>query len=473
MSEILTSGSAIERAMLCEASVALPHAHYESPYTRRGDAIHSFLEACTKVGRDEALKQCDEEFRDVCAELNLDGLDAQLNLAAEVSYAYNFVTDTARELGRGQGRAYGDVGDDEIPCTLDVVGVRDLPSRVRRGKYVEWKSGWSTRRRISLVAQIDFGALCVARTYGCDVVEGELVHVHEDVQPWVQRRVIESWELDAFASELREHAVRWRELRDRFLRGVVPTTFNTGPWCDRCSAREFCPAQATLVRSALRARDEYDGQLRTSLDTLTDAQLAKLWHELNDADSVIGVLKQKIRGIASTRKIYLGRTPDGLDRFLGTVISEGNEKLDGEHVFDVVASLPADTWKKVDGDEPITSEDVATKATKIVCTKKDLDAALKEALPRGKKAGVLRDIMKRLEAVPGAITTKTNVAIKEFTTKPALDTRSAPQLTDGELQDLADRDDIPGMLTPDDEAALDSLAQRGDGGIADDEIPFR
>ena len=276
MSEILTSGSAIERAMICEASVALPHAHYESPYTRRGDAIHSFLEACTKVGRDDALKQCDEEFRDVCDQLNLDGLDGALNLAAEVSYAYNFVTDTARELGRGQGRAYGDVGDDEIPCTLDVVGVRDLPSRVRRGKYVEWKSGWSTRRRIALVAQIDFGALCVARTYGCDVVEGELVHVHEDVQPWVQRKVIDGWELDAFASELRDHAMRWRELRDRFLRGVVPTTFNTGPWCERCPAREFCPAMATLVRAALRARDEYDGQLRMSLDSLNDAQLSKL-----------------------------------------------------------------------------------------------------------------------------------------------------------------------------------------------------
>lgn len=443
MSEILTSGSAIERNLICGASVALPHARYESPYTRRGDAIHSFLEACTKVGRDEALKQCDVEWHDVCAELNLEGLDAALNLAAEVSFAYNFVTDTARELGRGQGRLYDDVTDDEIPCTLDVVGVRDIEaSGVRRGKYVEWKSGWSTRRRISLVAQIDFGALCVARAYGCDVVEGELVHVHEDVQPWVQRRVIEAWELDAFAAELREHAKEWRALRERFIAGEVPTTFNTGEWCERCPAREFCPAMATLVRRALAARDEFDGPLRVSLDTMTDEQLSRLWSDVNEADSILSTLKGRIRGIASTRRIYLGKTPDGLDRYLGTVVSEGNEKLDGEHVFDVVAAMSPSTWAKkpcpdcTGPDDPDDCEtcggsghvepsgdDVATKATRVVCTKKDLDAAIKDAVPRGKKAGVLRDIYKRLEAIPGAITAKASISIKEFTVKPALETQ--------------------------------------------------
>lgn len=485
MSAFLSSGSAIERSMICDASVALPHAHYESPYTVRGTAIHEFLEACSKVGREDALAQVDEEFRDACAELNLEGLHDQLSLAAEVSFAYNFETDTARELGRGQGRAYDDVEENEIPCTLDVVGVRDINGvrvevggiyqtvSTRRGKYVEWKSGYSTRRRIAGVVQIDFGALCVARAYGCDVVEGELVHVHEDIAPWVQRKVIASWELDAFASEVRERARAWLDLRKRFIAGEMPRDFNTGEWCDRCPAREFCPAQSTLIRHALNARDNFDGPLRTgvALESMHDNQLARLLHDVREARGVLKLLEGRIIGIASARPIYLGRTADGLDSWIGTQISDGNEKLDGEHVFDVLAAMPVETWR--DG---VTGEDVATKATKVTATKKDLDAAVKDAVPRGKKAGTLRAIFEALDKVPGAITVKTNVGVKEYTTKPAIDqlrALTAPQIIDERqlaeddardriergLDEIAGPDNF-GRLTPEDEAALANLEPR-------------
>lgn len=425
--------------MICEASVALPHARYESPYTARGSAIHSFLEACSKIGRDDALAQVDEEFRDVCAELNIEGLHAQLALAAEVSFAYNFVTDTARELGRGQGRIYGDVGRDELPCTLDVVGVRDVSPLVRRGLYAEYKSGWTTRRAIKLVSQIDFGALCIARTYNCDLVEGQHINVHEGLAPYVQRRVIEGWEIDAFAAELRDHAMRWRELRDRFDAGVMPREFQTGQWCDRCPAREFCPAVAQQVRWALAARDNLDGPMRVQLDTLDDAALGLLWDEIEDAESVLSMMKGRIRGIAASRRIRLGVTPDGLERWLQNVISEGNEKLDGEHVFDVIASLPPETWKSDD----ITSEDVATKATKITATKKDVEAALGAAVARGKKAATMRTVLDALKKIDGGITRKINTGVKELRLKPA---ESAP------LDE--------GQLTREDEAALAALEHR-------------
>lgn len=455
--EFLSSGSAIERSMICEASVALPHARYESPYTARGTAIHAFLEACSKVGREDALAQVDEEFRDVCAELNLDGLHAQLALAAEVSFAYNYVTDTARELGRGQGRIYGDVTRDEIPCTLDVVGVRDVSPLVRRGLYTEYKSGWTTRRAIKLVSQIDFGALCIARTYGCDLVEGQHINVHEGLAPYVQRRVIEGWEIDAFAAELRDHAMRWRELRDRFDAGVMPREFQTGQWCERCPAREFCPAVAQQIRWALQARDTFDGPMRVQLDALDDAQLGVLWDEIDDAERVLSMLRGRIRGIAASRRIRLGVTPDGLERWLMNVISEGNEKLDGEHVFDVIASMPPETWKSAD----ITSEDVATKATKITATKKDVKAALGEAVKRGKKEATMRAVLEALKEIPGGITRKVNTDVKELRLKPALDVRE--QLGLPPAPDPAPEDTLryhDGELSPDDVEALAALEHR-------------
>lgn len=444
--DFLSSGSAIERSLICEASVALPHARYESPHTLRGTVIHSFLEACSKVGRDAALEQVDEDYRDVCAELNLDGLHPQLSLAAEVSFAYNYVTDTARELGRGRGRLYDDVTVDEIPCTLDAVGTLDVSQWVRRGFYGEFKSGWTTRRAIALVAQIDFGALCIRRTYGCDLVEGQHINVHEGLAPYVQRRVIEGWEIDAFAAELREHAMRWRELREKFNAGVMPREFNTGMWCDRCPAREFCPAVANQVRWALRARDNFDGPMRVSLDTLDDDALGVLWDEIDEAEGVLSMIKGRIRGIAASRGVRLGVTPDGYERWLRNVISEGNDKLDGEHVFDVISSLPPELWRS----EEITSEDVATKATRITATKKDVEAALGEAVPRGKKAATMRRVLDELKKIPGGITNKVTTGVKELRLRPAGEPGPSYGLPSGEALDA--------RLDPADEAALDAIS---------------
>lgn len=404
MSEYLSSGSALERAMICGASVALPHAHFESEYTERGSAIHSFLEAVSSVGRDAALEQTDPEWREACAELELEGLHSQLTLASEVALAYNVVTDTARELGRGKGRAYDDVGIDEIPCTLDVVGVRPV-SNILRGLYVEWKSGFTTRRSIGLVTQIDFGALCVARAFGCDVVEGQLVHISED-HPYVQRKVIEAWELDAFAAELRERHREWKRLREMFLkREVFAMQWETGPWCARCPAREWCDAQTHQIR-ALLDRDTFDGESRTDLATLPDAALASLWDRIPLAQDQLSFIKGKILGLASSRKIFLGMTPDGRERWLGPVLTEGNDKLDGEKVFDVIAELHG--------------EEVATKATTVVATKKSVDAAIKDATKRGQKAKALDEIYSRLKKA-GGITNKISMPTKEIAVKPSGD----------------------------------------------------
>lgn len=410
MTAYLSSGSALERSMICGASVALPHNRFTSEHTTRGTEIHSFLEACSTIGRDAALELVPEEWREVCAELNLDGLHVHLTLAAEVAFAYNVATDTARELGRGVGRIYDDVGEDEIPCTLDVVGVRDLESGLRRGLYTDWKSGFRNRKSIDSATQIDFGSLCVARAYSCDLVEGQLVNVHEDFAPHVQRKTIEAWELDAFAAELREKHEQWRELRAQMRAGFMPKEFEIGPWCEQCPAREYCPGQTSLLRSVL-SRDLFDGLLR--MEPIPDAALADAWDQIHAAQSVLSLVKGKILGVAAVRKIFLGKTPDG-ERWLGPVISEGNDKLDGEHVFDTIAAMPVETWR--DG---VSSDDVATAATRVTATKKDIDAAIKDATPRGRKAAILRDLYAKLEAIPGAITNKLTTAPKEFVVKSA------------------------------------------------------
>lgn len=438
MTDYLSSGSAFERMAHCPSSAALPHANHETVYSSRGTAIHEFLENVNRLGRDEALSLVDAEWRQACEALNLEGLDGKLSLAAEVALAYDFETDTARELGRGVGRKYGDVKESELPSTLDVVGVRNVAAG-KRGLVIDWKTGWTTRRRIETVTQLDVGALLAARAYGLDVVEVQLIHVFEDIEPWVQRRVIEGWEIDAFAMVARQAYEVALEQRRKLQRGERPTSYNTGPWCDGCSARQWCDAQTRMIRSVL-ARDEFDGEMR--MQHLDDATLSDLWHRIREASSALSYLKGKVLGVAATRTIPLGRNPEnGKDRYIGKVTYEGNEKLDGEQVFDVVSDLFKDESFVADtlGMEidHVDADAIASAATQVVSSKKLLKDALKKSVKRGKGALAERAVLAELRKRGGAKRDwKTDV--KEYETK---------QLTEGD--DHADRDALAGSTADD------------------------
>ncbi len=397
MSDFLTSGSAVERAMICPSSVALPHVRHETEWNARGTVIHEYLEAVSAVGRDAALAMiADPNDREVCDEIDLTGLEGVLGLAAEVSLAYNVATGTARELGRGAGRAYGDVGIDEVPCTLDVLG-ETVIGDVRRGFVADYKAGFRTQRAARDVVQLDFGALASARAYNFDLVEVQLIQVREGIKPWIDRRVIEGFEIDMFAELIHDKHAEWKQLRAEYDAGIVPKNFTTGSHCDMCAAREFCPAQSTIVRGLL-----VDGNQTASvyLDALGDAELADLWRKLAIAQSALSNLKKRMIGLASSRAIKLGDGKPGHERWLTAVISEGRAKLDGEHVFDLIATMH--------------DEDVATLATTITTTKELIDSAIKTVAPRGKKAGMLRDLYAALEKIPGAIVKKAGIKTAEI-----------------------------------------------------------
>lgn len=397
--EYLSSGSAVERAIICPSSVALPHARHESVWNARGTMIHEYLEATSKVGRDAALAQiADDKDRDVCAEIDLTGLEGVLGLAAEVALAYNVSTGTGRELGRGAGRLYDDVGIDELPCTLDVLGVRELPN-VRRGFVGDYKAGYQTQRAASEVVQLDFGALAAARTYNLDVVEVQLIQVREGVKPWIDKRVIEGFEIDMFEEMLRDKHAEWKKLRAEYRQGVIPDRFVTGDHCNNCAAREWCPAQSTLVRSMIARPDDPLATL-DRFATLTDADLAVIWERIGTAQSALSQLKKRILGIAGSRPINLGTGKPGRERWLTAVVGGGKEKISGEHAFDAIAELH--------------TEEVATAATTVTTTKKQIDAAIGAIAPRGKKAAMLRDLYARLAKTPGAVTTKIGVRMAEI-----------------------------------------------------------
>src|SRR5262245_1070432 len=104
----MISASALHRIAKCPASAVLPQSHEETAAGERGTAIHKFREDCFRIGRAKALELVPGNYRATCEALQmsvLEHLDAT-QYAFEVAFAYNPATDTARELGRGQGRKY-------------------------------------------------------------------------------------------------------------------------------------------------------------------------------------------------------------------------------------------------------------------------------------------------------------------------------------------------------------------------------
>lgn len=412
MSKYVTTGSAIERVWHCRQSIALPHANHETKWSERGTVLHQFLEDVAAHGSDEALELVPSEYRATARALDLSELGDQLDLAAEVAIAYDCTTDTARELGRGAGRCYDDVTEDEIPCTLDVIGSRQLPDGRLRGLVVDWKFGWKTRKRVDTHWQLNFGALAAARAFGFDIVEIQLIHPLEDAPPIIQRALMTAWDLDRIAGEIRQLHAEALAARAEMAAGVMPKTWNTGPWCDNCPSKMFCPAQQALLRSVM-AGDEFDQVLRVR--PMEPEVAAQAWHRLQAAKKMLAMLEGTIRGMASQSPIYLGEL-DGKHAWLGTVKTPGRTMLNGDAAYEVIAELHG--------------EDAATAATKLVATQKDVKAALSKVVKRGQGAAAMREVLARLGQVEKGITRNPGTKVDVFTTTTRELPAAAPEDVD-------------------------------------------
>lgn len=414
MKPYVATGSAIERVDACPTSLALPHASFETDDAERGTAIHAFLEDLSSKDYDAALAALPEEWRDVVAAVDLEGLDELLAVpgSAEVALAYDVATGTARELGRGVGRRYDDVRPTEIPCALDRVFVKpDREGRRRRGVVLDWKTGWATRsRRAGDDWQLRFGALAAARAFDLQEVDVLLVHVGSG-RPWIQRATLSPWGINLAAADVADVYRRARAVLADVEAGKIPGEYRMGSWCTYCPAKRFCPAQLSLLRG-LVSGDELDDLTRfrpIPIDLAADG-----WRRLQQAKKLIQLVEGTILGIARDTPLYLGPGPEGTHRWLAPRVVRGNESLDGDVAYDVLVEHF--------GDE--IGEGVAQIATKTVATKKDVEAAIRGVTPRGKGAGAVREVLEKIRARGGAKRGDSRIEVEEIITE----SESAPPL---------------------------------------------
>lgn len=392
----VATGSSIERLIRCASSIGLSHIHFATAFSERGTVIHSYLEGCADGDRELALAAVPEEWRDACAAIDLSGLDIHLSLTAEVAIAYDVETDTARELGRGAGRVYETVTDSEIPCCLDVVGVREEEVQVSPGVYlqrkrriglvVDWKTGWLTRKkRVENDWQLKFGALAVARLYDLDVVEVQLINLSEG-KPYVQRRVYTIVDLAQIAVEVGEFYDRAVEVRSLHAAGKLPAKYELGEWCEQCPARDLCPARLSLVRAALDRKP-------ADIARLSDEEVADLYRRLTNAKRLINQTLEQLKGIVMAPgrgPVFLSEESDGKLRYLAPIVSEGNEQVDGPITYEVVAKMLGEEYARI-----AAPPDATKKGIKAAVRKAREDGRVRRGYGEKTEKAILAELRKR------------------------------------------------------------------------------
>ena len=306
------TGSAVERVMLCPTSAALPAVHGDtSDDADDGQIVHGFLYAGATRGRDAALAEVtDPDLRARCEAIDLGELASIGKLvAAEVAYAYDVATDTARILGQNLGRKYPALAPTEIATTTDL----ELESEDGTRIVLDAKSGW--KHVHDETPQIRFHALAVQRARGVDLVRVGILRVPADGRLRPPRLVdVDDLDAGAFAHEIRE---TWRAVvhaRELVAAGRVPDV-TVGEHCQYCPARRSsCPAHLAIVREVLGL--PAPKQIADHVLSLSPEQKGEAWAWKTRAKAVLEALDGALLDALNEGPIPL---PDGREVVLTPV----------------------------------------------------------------------------------------------------------------------------------------------------------
>lgn len=321
------SASKLEQALACPASLALPQVRSTNAAASKGTAVHAFLCACNRVGREAALAEVPGEYMAVCEAIDVESLPlGSESFAAEVSFALDIVTGKARELGRDTDRDYSAVSESEIPGTADVVG---LSADGSSAYVLDWKTGYGAVTPAARNAQLAFLALAACRTYGCSEATVEIVRLQEHGKPWHDRARLDAFALDEFELRLRGLFAKVKDARRMVLHGETPTVYQ-GLQCRYCDAMPQCPATKSLVQLMAHDPMDMDRQIRSAL---TPENAAVAYERFKVAQQILARVGEAIYAFAREYPIAL---PSG--KVLGEVVSS-REQVKGAVARDVLKRL--------------------------------------------------------------------------------------------------------------------------------------
>lgn len=393
----VATGSGIERVVNCGASVVLPKVWLASSvYAARGTEVHAYNERIS-TGMDpaESLLLVAEEHRGAAEAVDLVAIAEDLSLSAEVAFAYNPVTDTARVLGQSLERDYSSITEDEWPLTIDVAGLAAGVGIVR-----DYKTGWSRLPRTGRNWQMRGAAIAVARAFDLDQVDAQLVYLREGKSAWRDRAGFDAFELAGINAELRAVHARAKADRAAYAAGahIEPTE---GSWCRYCPSWSSCPAKAALVRWALT------GESSPASKPVAVTDIVAALDRVRAGKKALEHVERAILATISGDPMLVDVAEDGTETWLGKHTKEGNEKLDAAMAVEIAADVLS-----------VPPEKRAALAAEITSTTKSaIEKAVGKRVASGKAAGAIRLITEAIRARGGA-TRPTSEAVGLYTIRP-------------------------------------------------------
>jgi len=284
------TGSQIDRAARCPASILLPHATYESSdAANRGNGIHRFLATAQTVGRDAALAEVgSSEERSLCELIDISIIPKEGY--SEVAFGYNPETGAVTRYGTlADHRDYP--ADGLIHLTLDLYWVdheRDTCIAV------DFKTG-SHPYPAGETYQLLLGALVVARHHGVSTARVGIWRPSED--GWQTDHA----DLDAWALSEAEGKIKAAVDGVKAAYAMTVPPMNVGGWCRYCKAISFCTAQSAMTTEMARSLEI----LEPGALTLGPAEAGRLYAKLTEWEDKVKAAKEALRTLATLGAIPL------------------------------------------------------------------------------------------------------------------------------------------------------------------------
>lgn len=349
------TASDVARLLACPGSACLPQHTFKSSYADAGTEHHAEIEAQVDAG--EQPDGVHPEIRALFPE------DAQLT--AEAAFAYDVATDTARGLGHLK-RKYVGLSPYERPGTIDLLVLGE-----KKAIVVDHKS-YEAVDDAEQNAQLATYGLMVARAAGFSEVT---VAINYKLRA-PDIAVLDEWALDAHAQRLKElefNVARARENPEAHLK--------TGRHCKYCPAFLSCSKQQALRLEV--ASGEAIMRVERMIPFNDDAEAARALEFRQQLRMLLQRVDSALYARASERPIPL---PDG--KMFGPVEKPGNEKLDGDVVYEVVKAQHG--------------QSVADAAVVRSATKKRLHDALSFVAGKGQTAALERKVLDVVREKGGA-----------------------------------------------------------------------
>lgn len=401
------TGSSTDRGLQCLASTVLPRVDTKYPKipAEKGIVIHDFLLVLATEGRQAAINKAPDKYREAVAGLDtakLPTLDAK-EFQYEVAFALDPVAEKSRLLGSNLNRQYGQLGVNEIPITLDVLGFTADGKGVI---YPDYKSGWRTLPPPAKHEQMRTGVLAAATYYGRSYGVPAHIHVPDGARSSIDvGRTLEAYDLAVIMERLRQlverRAILFVSFNQRGYAGLGNSVV-TGPECQYCPCAMFCPAQYAFIRAAV---DDQQGFIRGVMDRLDARDVGAARAMVVQLGATFELLDKQVKAAAE-------REPAQLENgnLYGPVL-QSDPTYDAAAVYDQVRALLVERQ----GLSEEQAQQIASE-TSHDATKAGIRRALAPVAPKGQLEAMVREAIARIKSV-GGVVQGTKTVYREYALK--------------------------------------------------------